>query len=163
MAHYSFPHHIKIQWRKREAGKAERREETGNCRISPHIFYIRALHTHAKCSFECNTLYQLDIYFVYTIIERNLFIRPMFTSASPTVIRRFCAIAIEDDRNEYSRAFAHVKLGDRLSERSRNHRTLIFLARYFFRRRGKKGKIPGGKREGRREALSQLIKRRIDR
>lgn len=90
----------------------------------------------------------------------------MFTSASPTVIRRFCAIAIEDDRNEYSRAFAHVKLGDRLSERSRNHRTLIFLARYFFRRKGKKGKIPGEKREKgerRRETLSQLIKRRIDR
>lgn len=72
----------------------------------------------------------------------------MFTSASPTVIRRFCAVAIEDDRNEYSRAFARVKLGDRLSERSRNHRTLIFLARYFFPAGGRKEKYRG-KEEGR--------------
>jgi len=78
----------------------------------------------------------------------------MFTSASPTVIRRFCAVAIEDDRNEYSRAFARVKLGDRLSERSRNHRTLIFLA-HFFAAGGRKEKYRG--KSGRRGGKEGVI------
>lgn len=86
----------------------------------------------------------------------------MFTSASSTVIRRFYADRerkmIGMNIHELSRA---RQLGDRLSERSWNHRTFIFLARYFFAGEERK-KAVGGEREG-GGALSQLIKRHIDR